>query len=79
MLVQVFEIPQASGNFHFGGGEDQIFVEVDWFRDDEVSMSTEKGRSTVVDFIKSKNYFNEAKAYLILHPTNSVTINYEAS
>jgi hypothetical protein len=84
MLVRVFEIPPPSGHFHFGGGERQVFVEVDWFHDDpqpgiEVpSFDTVEGREMVTDFIKHKRYFDPAKAYLVLHPEHPFTIGYAA-
>ena len=84
MLIRVFEIPPPTGNFHFGGGEHQSFVEVDWFRDDPLagvdvpSFATEEGRALVADFIKAKRYFSPDKAYLVLHPEHSFTIGYKA-
>lgn len=78
-LIRVLEIPKGDGNFRFGGGQAQPFVEVDWFRDDNgPSMSDENGRKNLADFIKGKNYFNPAKAYLVLHQAASFTINYQA-
>ncbi len=35
MLIRVLEIAEPTGNFHFGSGEPQTFMEVDWFRDDQ--------------------------------------------
>jgi len=85
MLIRVLEIPVPSGNFHFGGGEPQPFVEVDWFRDEQPMepdspgmMESEEGRAQIADFVKGKRYFDPAKAYLILHPGHSFTINYSA-
>lgn len=84
MLVRVLEIPAPTGNFHFGGGERQTFVEVDWFRDDPQpgidmpSFSTEDGRAKVTEFIRTKRYFDPAKAYLVLHPEHPFTIGYRA-
>lgn len=84
MLVRVFEIPPPTGNSHFGGGERQIFVEVDWFRDDpnpviEVpSFDTVEGREAITNFIRGKKYFDPNKAYLVLHPEHPFTIGYSA-
>lgn len=85
MLVRVLEIPAPSGNFHFCGGELQTFVEVDWFRDEQPMepdspgmMESEEGRAQIADFVRGKRYFDPAKAYLILHPGHSFTINYSA-
>ena len=78
MLVRVLEIPSPTGEFHFSGGEAQTFVEVDWFRDDECMLSTDEGREQIEVFIRAKNYFDSSKAYLILHQTHPMTINYSA-
>lgn len=78
-LIRVLEIPKSSGTFHFGGGEPQKFVEVDWFRDDEYAMmATPEGRDQIATFIQGKRYFDPKKAYLVLHETNTFTINYKA-
>ena len=77
MLVRVFEIPEPSGNRHFGGGEAQSFIEVDWFRDDEGMMLTDLGRSQMRKFVSEKRYFDSTKAYLILHPIYPTTIGYD--
>ena len=83
MLVRILEIPESTGNFHFGGGEPQTFMEVDWFRDEQPTepdspgmMETEEGRAQIADFVKGKRYYDPAKAYLVLHPGHSFTINY---
>lgn len=78
MLIRVLEIPRSSGRFHFGGGEPQTFVQVDWFRDDHAPISTQEDMRRLEEFIRGKRYFDPAKAYLILHPTHPMTINYEA-
>lgn len=78
-LIRVLEIPRGDGNFRFGGGAPQTFVEVDWFRDDSgPSMNAADGREEIEAFIRKKNYFSAAKAYLILHQAASFTINYKA-
>lgn len=77
MLVRVFEIPDGSGNYHFGGGEMQSFVEVDWFRDDSLDC-TQENQVAYTKFIRNKGYFNPQKAYLVLCPRYSFTINYRA-
>ena len=85
MLIRILEIPEPSGNYHFGSGEPQTFVEVDWFRDDPLMgqegpgmMETEEGRAQIADFVKGKRYYDPTKAYLVLHPGHSFTINYSA-
>ena len=56
-----------------------MFLEVDWFRDDEYNMmDTEKGRLQIIDFIKGKRYYTPNKSYLVLHQNHSFTINYSA-
>lgn len=82
-LVRVLEIPPSDGKFRFGGGAPQTFVEVDWFRDDPgviptPNFGTTEGREQVEKFIRQKNYFDPAKAYLVLHPQHSFTIGYKA-
>ena len=86
MLIRVLEIPKSSGEFCFGGGNPQTWIEVDWFRDDlppdmpdAPTMATEEGRQMLVEFVKQKRYFDKNKSYLLLHPEHSVTINYEAA
>lgn len=76
MLIRVFEIPPPTGRFHFGGGEVQRFVEVDWFRDDE--GASPGGQQQITDFIQAKRYYRDGQAYLVLHPLHSFTINYAA-
>lgn len=81
MLVRVLEIPPPTGKFHFAGGEPQIFIEVDWFRDDpslseKPDFATAEGRQQISDFVKAKRYFSPGKAYLVLHPIYPFTINY---
>ncbi len=85
MLIRVLEIAEPTGNFHFGSGEPQTFMEVDWFRDEQPMepdspgmMETEEGRAQIADFVKGKRYYDPAKSYLVLHPGHSFTINYSA-
>lgn len=77
MLVRVFEIPPPTGTLHFHRGEDQAFVEVDWFRDDHGMMLSEEGRDRARQFIMQKRYFDPLKAYLVLHPLRPITIGYD--
>ena len=78
-LVRVLQIAVSTGRFHFGGGEAQAFIEVDWFRDDEHDlMETDAGRLEIERFIKAKRYFNAQKAYLVLHERHTFTIGYKA-
>lgn len=79
-LVRVFEIPPPTGRFHFGGGEAQAFIEVDWFRDEAGApdIATPEGRKLWEKFIRGKRYFSSGKAYLVLHPDHPFTINYRA-
>lgn len=79
-LIRVLEIPPSSGNFHFGGGEPQKFVEVDWFRDDDdfQMIATPEGREDIANYLKAKRYFDPKKAYLVLHQEHTFTINYKA-
>jgi hypothetical protein len=78
MLIRVLEIPASSGRFHFSGGEPQIFVEVDWFRDDEEMWRRDDWPEQLTDWLREKKYFNQDRAYLVLHPKRTFTINYEA-
>jgi hypothetical protein len=77
MLIRVLEIPKPTGNFHFRGGEPQTFVEVDWFRDDVYPLTAET-RQMYEDDLRKKRYFKEDRAYLVLHPTHTFTIGYDA-
>ena len=82
-LIRVIEIAPPSGNYHFDRGEQQRFVEVDWFRDDggfddAPTMATEDGRKQIADFIRGKNYFKDGTAYLVLSETATFTIGYTA-
>lgn len=82
-LVRIFEIPAPTGKFHFGGGEPQAFVEVDWFRDDPQpyltsDFATIEGRAEIEKFIRAKRYFRPDAAYLVLHQAHSFTIGYSA-
>jgi hypothetical protein len=76
MLVRVFEIPTFIGaTFHFDRGQPMRFVEVDWFRDDDMPLSEPASRSAMDAYVRSKNYFNPDYAYLVLHPTHPLVIN----
>jgi len=79
MLIRVLEIPPKTGNFHFNGGEPQVFTEVDWFRDDEYPPGDDpvKWQEDMRQFIAGKQY-NQGQPLLVLHPTHSFTINYDA-
>lgn len=77
MLIRVLEVPPSSGQFHFGGGEAQTFVEVDWFRDDMYPL-TDETRAEYEKQLRAKNYFKPDRAYLVLHPTCSFTVGYDA-
>ncbi len=81
MLVRVLEIPPCSGNFHHVEGEPTIFMEVDWFRNEAqpaIGMGEPFSQEELEDFVRSKKYFNESKAYLVLAQTGTFTINYSA-
>lgn len=79
MLIRVFEIPPPTGKFHFSGGEAQCFVEVDWFRDDNMpDMPEDQRRAALIEFVQGKRYAASGKPLLILHPKWSCTLNYEA-
>ena len=43
-----------------------------------LSITTQSGRDYLVSQIKMKNYYDKDKAYLLLHPTHTFTINYHA-
>ncbi len=78
-LIRVLEMPRGDGNFRFGAGAPQTFVEVDWFRDDiGPSMATFEGRADIEVFIRKKNYFKAHTPYLVLHQDASFTIGYSA-
>jgi hypothetical protein len=79
MLVRVLEIPPSSGRFHFGGGERQTWIEVDWFRDDDNLFLRDDYPEQMTRWLKQKKYYRPDKAYLVLHPLKPFTINYETS
>lgn len=83
MLIRVFEMPEMDVGFCFSGAKPHAFLLVDWFRDEAPNggapkMTTEKGRKQIEKFVKSKSYYNPGSSYLILHESNSITINYSA-
>jgi len=82
-LIRVIEIAPSSGDFYFGGGNPQVWIEVDWFREDNPppdwpTIDTVEGRVELKKFIKAKNYFDSSKAYLVLHQEHTFTIGYSA-
>lgn len=92
-LIRVFEIPPPDGRYTFGRGNRAPFVEVDWFHDalgsgvhfetigerKAHSITTDEGRAALEKYIREKQYFREDRAYLVLCPLESFTINYDAS
>lgn len=76
-LIRVLEIPPSSGEFHFAGGERQPFVEVDWFRDDDYPPK-DRWEAELTEFVMAKRYYRPERAYLVLGPERSFTINYKA-
>jgi hypothetical protein len=75
-LIRVFKLPTSfPSDFLFDGGQDVIFKQVDWFRDDENPL-TPNNTSSFVEWIKKKRYANSP--LLILHPEFSLTIDYKA-
>jgi len=83
-LIRVFEIPEVlPRDFHFDGGKFITFREVDWFRDDSLNEAgikpgTDKWVQTLEIHIRGKRYYQAARAFLVLHPHHSITLNYEA-
>lgn len=75
-LVRVFEIPPPIGEFVFGG-KPQAFLNVDWFRDDEISPTSD-WEATLRAFVIAKRY-NRGQPLLVLGGDGrAFTINYEA-
>ena len=77
MLIRVLKIPQTDGKFCFGGGNPQIWVEVDWFTDDSHPPETPINRKELEDFIKQKNYYSADESFLVLSEKLTFTINYK--
>lgn len=77
MFIRVFVIPEFTGTFHFHEPEACIFWEIDWFDDTTDLVSTPEGMEKLKGFIKSKSWFDENRAYLVLHPTHTFTIGYK--
>lgn len=46
---------------------------------DSFSVSTEEGREKLAEMIMGKTYYDPDKAYLVLCPLGSFTINYDAA
>lgn len=90
-LIRVFEIPPPDARYCFGGGKLMNFVEIDWFHDisqlssqailpsEARSITDPDGPAALTEMIKEKNYYDPNKAYLVLCPLHSFTINYYAS
>ena len=79
MLIRVFEIPNLKADFLFSRPQQDVFLQVDWFRDDGMPQVGEaEKREMLTNFIREKKYYNSSKAYLVLHPVSPFTINYEA-
>jgi hypothetical protein len=73
MLVRVFEMPEFSRDFCFNRDIPQTFRMVDWFRDDACPDDAQ-----LITFIRSKRYFRESAAFLVLREKGSLTIGYNA-
>ncbi len=79
-LFRVLEIAPTSGNFCFGGGNPQTWLEVDWFTDE--GAETIFGRPLTIDDVRSnveqKRYIKPGKGYLVLCTDGEMTftINY---
>ena len=76
LLVRVLIIAPSNGNFHFNGPEPMIFGECDWFRNEGDSNLTEEKKAELTAFIKTKNYYDERLAYLVLSSAFCFTIGY---
>lgn len=78
-LVRILMIPNHSGRFLFSGGGQQIWTEIDWFRDDNMEdQPIENRKERLINFIKSKPYYVADRAYLVLVPDYAFTIGYRA-
>lgn len=83
MLIRVLELPDFAPGFRFGGQVTATFKDLDWFRDeprpdDMPEIGTLEWRAYVEKFVRAKRYFDPERAYLVLHPEHSFTINYTA-
>lgn len=75
-LIRVFEIPAPIGKFVFGGSP-QTFVNVDWFRDDEMP-ATANWEHELRAFILGKRYNRGQPLLVMAGDGRAFTINYEA-
>lgn len=65
MLIRIVEI-----------GADGGFTEIESFRDHLGLCNTHYGRDRIRDIVENRPYFDPEKAYLVLHPICSFTMNY---
>lgn len=72
-LVRVMEVPKSDGQFRFGGGAIQRWVEVDWFRSLPPGgfehMTDDEIKASIVEFVREKNYTRPGIQYLVLAET----------
>lgn len=65
MLIRIVELLPDGG-----------FVELQRFRDHLGLCNTQYGRGRIRDIIEHQPYFDPEKAYLVLHPLCTFTMNY---
>lgn len=76
-LVRVFKIQPPIGELVFGGAP-QTFINVDWFRFDDLEpASREEWERQLGEFISRKRYF-DGSPILVLGDKWSFTIGYSA-
>jgi hypothetical protein len=66
MLVRVLEIPPTRGEFCFGGGVPQLWLEVDWFTTDGCPEGDAVPPEDIMEFVKKKRYATPGRPLLIL-------------
>ena len=75
-FVRVYRLPaKLTDGYCFGGGRPITFINVDWF---EVPIID--GRPRLVEFIKTKRYYDPAAQFLVIgdHPDFTFSIFPEA-
>lgn len=80
-LIRVLEMPPWTAIPNYGSGMPRVFMEVDSFPVEDKGRYSPKlldGQRELAALLRTKIYWKPDRAYLILHPTHSFTINYTA-
>lgn len=65
VFVRIYRLPEKlTQGYCFGGGVPITFINVDWFE-----TMVEIGQQGLIDFVKTKRYYDPTKEYLVLGDT----------